>query len=77
MPCRITYVFYDGGMSFLETPKVKVADTVGAGDAFTGSFIGSILNGRTIPEAHRTAVRVSAYVCTREGAMPEIPDSLK
>ncbi len=39
--------------------------------------IGSILNGKTIPEAHNTAVRVSAYVCTREGAMPEIPDSLK
>jgi len=72
-----SYVFYDGGMSFLETPKVQVADTVGAGDSFTGAFIGSILNGKTVPEAHQTAVRVSAYVCTREGAMPEIPDSLK
>jgi len=72
-----SYVFYDGGMSFLETPKVKVADTVGAGDSFTGSFIGSLLNGKNIPEAHKTAVRVSAYVCTCEGAMPEIPDSIK
>ena len=72
-----SYVFYDGGMSFLETPKVQVADTVGAGDSFTGSFIGSILTGKTIPEAHKTAVGVSAYVCTCEGAMPQIPDSLK
>ena len=72
-----SYVFYDGGMSFLETPKVQVADTVGAGDSFTGSFIGSILNGKTIPEAHKTAVEVSAYVCTCDGAMPEIPDSIK
>lgn len=72
-----SYVFYDGGMSFLETPKVQVADTVGAGDSFTGSFIGSILTGKTIPEAHKTAVGVSAYVCTCEGAMPQIPNSLK
>ena len=72
-----SYVFYDGGMSFLETPKVQVADTVGAGDSFTGSFIGSILNGKTIPDAHKTAVEVSAYVCTCNGAMPEIPDSFK
>ena len=64
-------------MSFLETPKVQVADTVGAGDSFTGSFIGSILNGKTIPEAHKTAVKVSAYVCTCDGAMPKIPDSIK
>ena len=71
-----SYVFYDGGLSFLDTPKVQVVDTVGAGDSFTGSFIGSILNGKAVPEAHRTAVRVSAYVCTCEGAMPKIPDSL-
>jgi fructokinase len=68
-----SYVFHEGGTSFLETPKVQVADTVGAGDSFTGAFIGSILNGKTVPEAHQTAVRVSAYVCTCEGAMPEIP----
>lgn len=72
-----SYVFYQGGMSFLETPKVQVADTVGAGDAFTGAFIGSILNGKTVPEAHETAVKVSAYVCTQEGAMPEVPEALK
>ena len=34
-----SYVFYEGGMSFLDTPKVQVADTVGAGDSFTGSFV--------------------------------------
>ena len=72
-----SYVFYQGGMSFLDTPKVQVADTVGAGDAFTGAFIGSILNGKTVPEAHETAVKVSAYVCTQEGAMPKVPEALK
>ena len=59
--------------SFQPTPNVVVADTVGAGDSFTGSFVGSILNGKSIVDAHRTAVQVSAYVCTQNGAMPIIP----
>jgi fructokinase len=71
-----SYVFTPGNVSFQDTPKVKVADTVGAGDSFTGSFVGSILNGKSVPEAHRTAVQVSAYVCTQNGAMPTYPDEL-
>ena len=72
-----SYVFYDGGMSFLETPKVQVADTVGAGDSFTGAFVGSLLTGKSVTEAHETAVKVSAFVCTQSGAMPIVPDNLK
>ena len=71
-----SYVFTPGHVSFQETPKVKVADTVGAGDSFTGSFVGSILNGKSVPEAHRTAVQVSAYVCTQNGAMPKLKPEL-
>jgi fructokinase len=40
-----SYVFTPGGMSFVETPKVEVADTVGAGDSFTGSFCAALLKG--------------------------------
>ena len=72
-----SYVFTPGQMSFQETPKVEVADTVGAGDSFTGSFCASILNGKPVPEAHKTAVQVSAFVCTQNGAMPVVPDHLK
>ena len=56
---------------------VPTYDTVGAGDSFTGSFVGSILNGKPVPEAHKTAVQVSAFVCTQNGAMPIVPDRLK
>ena len=66
----------DGKHSFQETPKVKVADTVGAGDSFTGSFCAAILNGKAVEEAHRIAVEVSAYVCTQNGAMPKYPAEL-
>lgn len=72
-----SYVFSKGAMSYYETPKVKVADTVGAGDSFTGSFVSSLLAGKPVAEAHRIAVNVSAYVCTQQGAMPLLPEELK
>ena len=71
-----SYVFKRGQMSFQETPKVEVADTVGAGDSFTGSFCAAILNGMSVVDAHKLAVEVSAYVCTQNGAMPTIPATL-
>lgn len=72
-----SYVFSHTETSFLPTPKVTVADTVGAGDSFTGSFVAQILRGKSIREAHQTAVKVSAFVCTQNGAMPVIPAGLK
>lgn len=71
-----SYVFHADGVSFQPTPKVKVADTVGAGDSFTGSFVACVLNGKPIAEAHKTAVQVSAFVCSQNGAMPKIPAEL-
>lgn len=72
-----SYVFTPGSVSFLPTPQVKVADTVGAGDSFTAAFIASILKGMPVTEAHRHAVNTSAFVCTQKGAMPVLPDTLK
>lgn len=71
-----SYVFAPNIQSFQETPKVDVADTVGAGDSFTASFTSAILAGMCIPEAHKLAVEVSAYVCTQDGAMPKIPQAM-
>ncbi|MFR9619908.1 MAG: carbohydrate kinase [Rikenellaceae bacterium] len=72
-----SYVFTPGNVSFVATPRVEVADTVGAGDSFTATFISSILLGESVKDAHKKAVRVSAYVCTQHGAMPLIPDEYK
>ena len=71
-----SYVFTPFGESFQPTPRVEVADTVGAGDSFTAAFISSILSGKGVEDAHRRAVEVSAYVCTCHGAMPKLPDTL-
>lgn len=72
-----SYVFSHEETSFLPTPRVTVADTVGAGDSFTGAFVAQILLGKTLRQAHETAVRVSAFVCTQSGAMPTLPTEIK
>ena len=71
-----SYVFTPGAVSFAATPEVRVADTVGAGDSFTAGFIAGLLKGLPVSESHRLAVDVSAYVCTQNGAMPELPEAL-
>lgn len=71
-----SYVISNEIISFKQTPKVKVADTVGAGDSFTGTFVAGLLYGKDIQSAHDLAVRVSAFVCTQTGAMPIIPKEL-
>ena len=71
-----SYVFTPGNISFQPTPKVEVADTVGAGDSFTAAFLSNILKGKPVVEAHRNAVETSAFVCTQPGAMPILPGKL-
>ena len=72
-----SYVFTASKESYVATPKVQVADTVGAGDSFTATFVAQLLLGKSIREAHEKAVAVSAYVCTQRGAMPILPEELK
>lgn len=70
-----SFVFTDKETSYQPTPKVHVADTVGAGDSFTAAFVASYMHGDRITDAHQLAMEVSAYVCTQHGAMPKLPDA--
>lgn len=63
--------------SYLDTPKVSVADTVGAGDSFTAGLVAGLLKNKPLKEIHRSAVDISAFVCTQKGATPTLPDQLK
>ena len=69
-------VFTENETSYVDTPKVKVADTVGAGDSFTATFVAQYLKGKSIQDAHRIAVKASAFVCTQEGATPVFPKKI-
>jgi len=62
--------------SFIEVPKVKVADTVGAGDSFTAILIAGLLHDFDLKSVHQKATEVAAFVCTQAGATPEIPMSI-
>lgn len=71
-----TIVSKSGESSTLATPHVEVADTVGAGDSFSGTFAARILTGATLAEAHRSAVNTAAFVCTCDGAWPTYPETM-
>lgn len=55
----------------------EVADTVGAGDAFTATFAASLMQGLPMEECHRRAVAVAAFVCTRHGAIAPLSEFMK
>ncbi len=61
-------VFTPNKESTIETPRVEVIDTVGAGDSFSGVLITRLLQGSTLTEAHSDAVRIAAHVCSHAGA---------
>ena len=71
-----TIISKTGDSSTLSTPHVEVADTVGAGDSFSGTFAAKILTGASLEEAHRAAVNTAAFVCTNDGAWPEYPEHI-
>jgi fructokinase len=52
---------------------VTVADTVGAGDAFSAALVIGLLRGWEGPRILDAATGVAAHVCTRQGATPELP----
>jgi len=58
-------------------PRTVVADTVGAGDAFTATLLVGLLTGHSLVEVSERANAVAAYVCSRPGATPPIPEALR
>lgn len=54
--------------------RVKVRDSVGAGDAFTAGLVNQVLHGAPLPEANDFANRMGAWLASNSGAMPPVPD---
>jgi fructokinase len=50
--------------------RVKIADTVGAGDAFTATMVHHALRGSALTTINSAANRMGAWVASQEGAMP-------
>jgi fructokinase len=52
--------------------KVKVTDTVGAGDAFTAALVHGYLRGSSLAQINETANGVGAWVASQPGATPAV-----
>lgn len=55
----------------------KVADTVGAGDAFTAALVLGLLKGHDLDHINAFANRLASYVCSQPGATPPIPPDFR
>jgi len=71
-----SWLMTPGESSHCEVPAVEIADTVGAGDSFTAALLAGTLNGLPLKSIHQTATEVAAFVCSRPGATPSLPDGL-
>lgn len=67
------------GDTWSERPgqPVTVANTTGAGDSFTAALTLGLLAGWPLDVVHERAAAVAAFVCTRPGGMPPLPDHLR
>ena len=63
--------------SVREGREVEVADTVGAGDAFTAAVAIGLLRGLDLDTIHLHAQRVAGFVCTQPGGTPDMPAELR
>jgi fructokinase len=71
-------VLYDG-KQWLERSGIPVqaSDTVGAGDSFTAAVTMGLLMEWPIEKISEMANEVAAFVCSRSGAVPRLPDELR
>lgn len=56
---------------------VKVADTIGAGDAFTAAMAHSLLRGAELPVVNEAGNRWGSWVASQSGAMPPLADATR
>lgn len=63
----------DGIVIDAAPPRVAVADTTGAGDAFLGAFAAFSAEGFAPEKLLRLAVTAGALACTQQGAVPSLP----
>jgi len=56
---------------------VTVADTIGAGDAFTAAITHYLLRGASLAKLNEAGNRWGGWVASQSGAMPELPDATR
>ena len=57
--------------------QIKVADTIGAGDAFTAAMTHYLLRGASLRTLNEAGNRWGSWVASQSGAMPELEDTTR
>lgn len=70
-------LFSEGQLSEHPGFEVEIADTVGAGDAFTAAVVMGYLYRLDLDEINNMANKLASYVCSQKGGTPNLPDELK
>lgn len=70
-------VYHEGIYEEVRTTPVEVADTVGAGDAFSAGFLYTYLSGYGVSKAISIASILGTYVTSKPGSVPEYSEELK
>jgi fructokinase len=67
----------DGHWSDHPGVPAKVADTVGAGDAFTAAMSLGLLRAWDLDDINHRANQIASFVASCRGATPELPEHLR
>jgi len=65
-------LFSEGKLWYQPGYSVKVADTIGSGDAFLGAFLSQMLYNKAPQECLKYGCAVGAYVASQKGATPQV-----
>ena len=69
-------VYHEGVYEEVKTTPVEIADTVGAGDAFSAGFLYTYLSGHGVSKAASIASILGTYVASKPGSVPEYSEDL-
>lgn len=56
--------------------RIESIDSVGAGDSFTAALAVGLLHGFSLDQCNELANRAAAFVCSKPGACPKLPNEL-
>ena len=56
---------------------MKVADTIGAGDAFTAAMVTAALRGGDLAKLNEAGNRWGSWVASQSGAMPDLDEQVQ